>query len=68
VRPTWSKRRTCDIGPSSRRRIDRASATVGVLSTSRCGTSANATVAGGRLTPTDEGYRTALALAEFSAA
>ena len=23
VRPTWSKRRTCDIGPSSRRRIDR---------------------------------------------
>src|SRR6266511_3070979 len=22
VRPTWSKRRTCDIGPSSRRRID----------------------------------------------
>jgi hypothetical protein len=38
VRPTWSKRRTCDIGPSSRRRIDRASATVGVLSTSRCGT------------------------------
>ena len=42
VRPTWSKRRTCDIGPSSRRCIDRASATVGVLSTSRCGTSANA--------------------------
>src|SRR5260370_5991349 len=42
VRPTWSKRRTCAIGPSSRRRIDRASATVGVLSTSRCGTSANA--------------------------
>src|SRR6266498_911816 len=39
VRPTWSKRRTCDIDPSSRRRIDRASATVGVLSTSRCGTS-----------------------------
>ena len=34
-----SKRRTCDIGPSSRR-VDRASATVGVLSISRCGTSA----------------------------
>ena len=31
-----------DIGPSSRRRIDRASATTGVLNTSRCGTSANA--------------------------
>src|SRR5215472_15644491 len=42
VRPTWSKRRICDIGPSSRRRIDRASATVGVLSTSRCETSATA--------------------------
>src|SRR5215217_4652167 len=42
VMPTWSKRRTCGIGPSSRRRIDRTSATVGVLSTSRCGTSANA--------------------------
>src|SRR5215510_6686745 len=42
VRPTWSKRRTCDMGPSSHRRIDRASATVGVLSPSRCETSANA--------------------------
>src|SRR6266498_2990098 len=40
VRPTWSKRRTCDIGPSPRRGIDRATATVGVVSTSRCGTSA----------------------------
>ena len=30
VTPTWSKRRTCDTGPSSRRRISRASATAGV--------------------------------------
>src|SRR5215831_17384416 len=36
VTPTWSKRRTCAIAPSSRRRTGRASATAGVLSTARC--------------------------------